>query len=319
MPTTRTLAAALFPLAVSPMPDAAQAQDYPSRPLHWLVPFAPGGSGDALGRIMGQQLGERLGQPVIVENRPGANGIIAAQAVAKAPADGYSLLQAVDSTLTMPVSLPFKVGSDLAPVSLLVTQSRLLSSNPQKLPANNLQEFIAYARANPGKVNMGVGTGIGQLTAELFKSATGIDLVIVPFKGGNQSTPALLAGTTDLDMGEITSKLPHIKSGKLRALATTQSKRASALPEVPTLAELGYKFDAKSWFGLLTSGATPPAVVRRLNEETNRVLGGEAVKAKLTAYGMEPAPGTPEQLLELIASDSAQWARIVKQTGIRLQ
>lgn len=303
------------------MAGTAMAQEFPSKPVRWLVPFAPGGSGDALARIMGQNISERMGQQVVVENRPGGNTIIAALVVMKAPADGYTLLQAVDSTVTLPVlyqNQSLTPEKNLEPVGMLVEQPRLLSSNPTNVAATNLQELIGYARSNPGKLNLGVGTGQGQLTAELLQAATGTSMVIVPYKGGNQSSISLLAGSIDLALGEITSNIPNIKSGRIRAIATTSVKRAPSLPEVPTLMELGYKFISRSWFGLLAPASTPQPVVLRLNQEINRILTTPAVGDRLISLGMDPLTTTPDQLRQIIRTESDQWSRIMKEKGIKI-
>jgi tripartite-type tricarboxylate transporter receptor subunit TctC len=319
---TRIGIAMLSLAALAGAPSVSLAQDYPVKPVRWLVPFAPGGSGDALARVMAQGLTEALAQQVVVENRPGGNTIIAALAVMKAPADGYTVLQAVDSTVTLPVlyaDQPLKPDTHLAPVGILVEQPRLLSSNPKNVPATNLQELIAYAKAQPGRINLGVGTGLGQLTAELLLAATGTTMTIVPFKGGNQSSIALLAGTIDLALGEITSNIPNIKAGKIRAIATTQAKRAASLPDVPTLTELGYKFTARSWFGLLAPAGTPRPVVLRLNQEANRILTAAGPHDRLLAMGMEPVTGTPEQFRDMIRADTDQWSRVIREKGIRIE
>jgi tripartite-type tricarboxylate transporter receptor subunit TctC len=316
MKSFRSLAAVLLLASTG-----VAAQEYPTRQVHWLVPFAPGGSGDALARVMAQGLTERLGQQVVVENRPGGNTIIAAMAVMKAPADGYTLLQAVDSTVTLPMfydGQAQKPETHLAPVGILVEQPRLITSNPKNVPATNLQELIAYAKANPGKINLGVGTGLGQLTAELLLEATGTSMVIIPFKGGNQSSVALLAGSIDLALGEITSAIPNIKSGRIRAIATTQPKRAPSLPDTPTLMELGYKFTARSWFGLLVPAATPRPVVTRLNQEANRILTTPAPRDRLISMGMDPVTSTPEQFRDIIRADAQQWTRIIKEKGVKI-
>ena len=301
---------------------AAMAQEYPSKPMRWLVPFAPGGSGDALARVMSQNLTERLGQQVVVENRPGGNTIIAAIAVMKSPADGYAMLQAADSTVTLPVlyqDQSLTPENDLAAVGMLVEQPRLISANPKNVAATNLQELIAYAKANPGKLNLGVGTGQGQLTAELLQTATGTSMTIVPYKGGNQSSIALLAGSIDLAIGEITSNIPNIKSGRIRAIVTTSVKRAPSLPDTPTLMELGYKFISRSWFGLLVPAGTPRPVVLRLNQEINRILTTPAVKDRLLSLGMDPSTSTPEQLRDIIRTESDQWSKIMKEKGIKIE
>jgi tripartite-type tricarboxylate transporter receptor subunit TctC len=202
---------------------------------------------------------------------------------------------------------------------MLVEQPRLLSSNPKNVAATNLRELIAYAKANPGKLNLGVGTGLGQLTAELLLEATGTSMAIVPYKGGNQSSVALLAGTIDLQLGEITSNIPNIKSGRIRAIATTQARRAASLPDTPTLTELGYKFTARSWFALFAPARTPAPIIARLNQEANRVLSDPGARDRLVAMGMDPVPGTPAELRDATRADAETWTRIVRDKGIKIE
>jgi tripartite-type tricarboxylate transporter receptor subunit TctC len=298
------------------------AQEYPSRPMRILVPFPAGGSGDTFARVLGQKLTEAFGQPAIVENRPGANTIIAAEAVAKSPPDGYTMLLAVDATLTMNPflyqKLPYKVDSDLAPVALLAEQSMMLSAH-SKTRIKTLPEFIAYAKANPGKLNVGIGASVAHVAAELIKTALNVDYVIVPYKGGGDTMQALAAGSIEAAVSDITPVIPHVKEGRINAVAVTRAKRTQSLPDVPSISELGYpSVDVRSWFGMLVAGATPRPIVMKLNQEFNRIIALPEVRARLVTIGLEPLTGTPEQFTALIKSDSAKWSKVIKEAGIKL-
>ncbi|MSQ73916.1 MAG: tripartite tricarboxylate transporter substrate binding protein [Betaproteobacteria bacterium] len=302
---------------------AAPAQEFPSRPIRILVPFPPGGSGDTLTRLVGVKLTESWKQQVIVENRPGGNTIIASELVSKSSPDGHTLLLAVDSTMTMNPSLYAKLPytlADFAPIALLAEQSLLLSVNPSKIAARNFQEFVAYAKAHPGKINLGTGAIVSQVTVELIKAAAGIDIVIVPFKGGPESLQNLLGGSIEASLSDITPYVPHIREGRLRAIALSRARRSASLPEVPTIAESGYpEIDAHSWFGLFAPAATPPAVVSRLNAEVNRILQLPDVSTRLAGVGLEVARGSPEQFTAIIRSQSEKMSRVIKAAGIRLE
>ncbi len=276
----------------------AFAQGYPSKPIRLVVPYAAGGAVDAMARVFGQKYAESLGQPVLVENRPGAGGNIAAENVAKAPPDGYSWLINTSGQAVAPGlyrKLNYDPLKDLVPVSLMVVSSLVLVANTQSGIAS-VKDLIAYARANPGKLNFG-STGIGSgphLAQEMLKSAAGLDMVHVPYKGDAQLFPALFANEVLIAVVPSQTGFPHIKSGKLRALAVTAARRAQALPDTPTVGESIPGYDFTGWDGLFTTAGTPPEIVRRINEETARVLHAPDVAKYYAGGGVEPVGSTPE-------------------------
>ena len=298
------------------------AQVYPSRPVRLVVPFPPGGSTDAVARLLAQRMGDTFGQAVVVENRPGGNLFIGAEAVAKAPADGHTLLFTLDIVFTMNPSLfaklPYDAERDFAPISLVTTQTMWFVSNP-KLPVASMSELVAYARANPRRINYGSGAIVGQLTGELFRTLTGAEMTYVPFKGSAQALQALLAGDIDLAVADITPFSPHIAAGKLRGLGQTGRKRLESMPAVPTMAEQGLKdFEVIGWFGMYAPAATPQPIIARLNAEVTRLLALPDVKEKILAYGLEANSSTPEALTARAREDAAKWSRVIKAAGIRL-
>ena len=298
------------------------AQVYPSRPVRLVVPFPPGGSTDAVARLLAQRMGDTFGQAVVVENRPGGNLFIGAEAVAKAPADGHTLLFTLDIVFTMNPSLfaklPYDAERDFAPISLVTTQTMWFVSNP-KLPVASMSELVAYARANPRRINYGSGAIVGQLTGELFRTLTGAEMTYVPFKGSAQALQALLAGDIDLAVADITPFSPHIATGKLRGLGQTGRKRLESMPAVPTMAEQGLKdFEVIGWFGMYAPAATPQPIIARLNAEVTRLLALPDVKEKILAYGLEANSSTPEALTARAREDAAKWSRVIKAAGIRL-
>ena len=316
------LACAISWLLVFP----ALGQTYPSKPVRIIVPFPPGGSGDTLVRTIGQRMAESSswGQPIIVENRPGANTILGAELVARAAPDGYTLFVPVDSTLTMNPfvyrKLPYSVEADFAPITLLAEQSLLLTVNPAKVKAKTLSEFVAEAKQAPGKYNIGIGAIVAQVTAELLKSTTGMDLVIVPHKGGPDSLNSLLSGAIESSISDITPYVPHIREGRLRAIAVTRARRSAALPDTPTISESGYPgFDVRSWFGLLAPRAVSRDVVMKINAEVTAALKHPDVVKRLSTIGLEPLPGTPEEFAEVIRADTAKWSKIIQAAGIRIE
>ena len=303
-------------------PLAAQAQSYPARAVRLVVPFPPGGSTDSAARLLAQRLGESFGQPMVVDNRPGGNLFIGVEAVAKAPADGHTLLLTLDVAMTMNPSLfarlPYDPEKDFAPVSLITTQTMWFVANP-KLPATSMPELVAYARANPRKVNYGSGAIVGQLTGELFRILTGAEMTYVPFRGSAPALQALLAGDIDLAVADITPFSPHIATGKLRALGQAGRKRLESMQAVPTMAEQGLKdFEVIGWFGLYSPAGTPPAIIARLNAEVTRLLAVQEVREKFLALGLEAASSTPEALAARGREDAAKWSRVIKAAGIRL-
>ena len=299
---------------------AAFSQDYPSRPVRWLVPFAPGGSGDAVARVIGQRIGESLGQQVVVENRPGGNTIIATMAAVKSPADGYTVLQAVDATITMLPSLysdlPYKI-SDLIPIGMLVQQPMLLSSSSKSAAGKSLQQLVSYAKANAGKVNFGVGSINSQIIFELLKAAAGIEVLTVPYKGGGDTIKALVAGTVEVAISDVTPALAQIRAGQLHGLAASGTRRSPSLPNVPTFLESGYQVEAQTWFGLFSPAGTSRPIVMRLNQEINQAVKDPEVIKRLNSFGLEPAGTTPDQFAEAIKVESARWSNLIKERAIK--
>jgi tripartite-type tricarboxylate transporter receptor subunit TctC len=307
--------------ASSALPRIASADTYPSRPLRWIVPFPAGGSTDLIARLLGEWLAQKLGQPVIIENKPGGGTNIAVQAVVNAPADGYTLLFAVATNVINPAlykSLPFDFQRDIAPVAGLAELPLVLDVTPT-LPANTVPEFIAYAKANPGKINFasfGVRT-ISQLAIELFKSSTGVDVVHVPYQGGAPMLTDLLSGRIQAGVDALPNSLPHIRSGGVRALAVLSAKRTPALPDVPTMGETIAGFEVTPWTALGVPSGTPNAIVERLNREINAGLADPGIRARMAEVGGVPLLYSPVELRALIARDAAKWAKVVEQAGIK--
>jgi tripartite-type tricarboxylate transporter receptor subunit TctC len=303
---------------------SAQAPAYPTRPVRLVVPFAAGGTTDILARALAQKLSEALGQPFIVDNRPGAGGNIGAELVAKSAPDGYTLLMGTVGTHAINPSLykvmPYDHVKDFAPVVLVAGVPNVLEVNPS-VPVQTVAELIAYAKANPGKLNFassGSGTSI-HLSAELFKSMTGVEMQHVPYKGSAPALQDLVGGQVQLMFDNLPSSLALIKAGKLRALAVTSTTRAPALPDVPTVAEAGVPgFEASSWFGLLAPAGTPPAIIAKLNAEANRWLSSPDAKDKLLAQGANAAGGSPEDFARHIAAETTKWAKVVKDSGAKV-
>jgi tripartite-type tricarboxylate transporter receptor subunit TctC len=302
---------------------AAAQTAYPSRPLRLVSPFPPGGVVDTVSRVVAQKLSESLGQPVVVENKVGAGGNIAAEFVSKAVPDGYTLLMGSIATHAINVSLysrmPYDAERDFAPVSLAATNTNLVVVNPS-FPVRSIAELIVYAKANPGKLNYGTaGSGTAQhLAGELFKTTAGIDMVHVPYKGAAPGISDLLAGQIPLMFVDISISLPHVRAGRLRALAVTAGKRVPQLPEVPAVAESGMLgFEVNAWFGVFVPAGTPREIVNRLNADIVRGLAAPDVRERLLALGVEPVTSTPEQFAAFVKSEIAKWGRIVKISGAR--
>jgi len=299
----------------------ASADTYPSRPLRWIVPFPAGGSTDLIARLLGEWLAARLGQPVIIENKPGGGTNIAVQAVVNAPADGYTLLFAVATNVINPAlykSLPFDFQRDIAPVAGLAELPLVLDLNPD-VPAKTVPEFIAYAKANPGKINFasfGVRT-ISHLAIELFKIAAGVDVVHIPYQGGAPMLTDLLSGRIQAGVDALPNSLPHIKSGGVRGLAVLSAKRTPALPNVPTMGETIAGFEVTPWTALGVPSGTPNAIVERLNREINAGLADPGIRARMAEVGGVPLVYSPAELRALIGRDAAKWARVVEQAGIK--
>ena len=302
----------------------ACAQDaFPSRPLKIIVPYPPGGTADAMARALGQELTTALGQPVVVDNRPGANTIVGAQAAARSPADGYTLLFTTDSTLTinpkLVKSLPYDPIKDFDPITLLAYQDLVLVANPAA-GADTLEAFVALAKAKPGVLNYGsFGTGSQpHLAMEMLKQLTGIELEHIPSKGIAQVITDLLSGQVEVAFVGI-SAAGLIKAGKVRGLATGGQNRSALFGDVPTFKEKGFpQMYARAWWGIVAPAGTPPAVVVKLNASLNGIIGDKEFQAKrMTSQGLEPVGSTPAAFAELIREDGKQWAKVIDLAGIR--
>jgi tripartite-type tricarboxylate transporter receptor subunit TctC len=305
------------------LPVAALAQGWPARPIRMLVPFPPGGGVDFAARIVGKHLAERLGQPVVIENRAGANGIIALEALKNAPPDGYTLAAASNGPLVINpaiyLKLPYDPVKDFTAIGRIVDFPLLLVTHPS-LPASSVTELIALAKAKPGALTYsspGVGNG-SHLAVELFASLAGISLVHVPYKGTAPAATALLAGEVSLTISSIPTVLAHIRAGRMRALAVGNAARLPALPEFPTLAESGVPgYEAFSWAGLIAPAGTPKEVVARVNRETMQILKQKDIVDQLTKDGTLAAPDTPGQFSAYIKTELDKWAAIVKLAQIK--
>jgi tripartite-type tricarboxylate transporter receptor subunit TctC len=299
----------------------AWAQTYPSRPMRIVVGLAPGGANDIIARLMGQWLSERLGQPFIIENRPGAATNIASEAVVRAPADGYTLLlvsgaHTVNATLYDKLSFNFI--RDIAPVAGIVRSPNLMLVNPS-VPAKTVPEFIAYAKANPGKINM-ASPGIGtqpHLAGELFNIMAGLNLVHVPYRGGAPAVTDLISGQVQVMFLSPAASIEYIRSGRLRALAVTAETRWEGLPDLPTVVEFVPGYESSNWFGVGAPKATPAEIVDQLNKEINVALADPKMKARLADLGGTVLPGSPADFGKLIADEIEKWAKVIKFTGIK--
>ncbi len=314
----------LFPAVLVTFAGAAHAAEpaYPVRPVRIIVPQSPGGTTDFTARLIGPKLGERFGQTVVIDNRPGAGSMLGIDLVAKSVADGYTLLVVASSLSIMPSmykKLPFDAVKDLTPITTLAVYPNLVVVHPS-VPANSIKELIAYAKAKPGALNFasgGAGTGT-QLTAELFKSMAGIDMVHVPYKGGGPAITALLGGQVQVYFAAIPSTLPFIKGGRLRALAVTSAKRSSAVPEVPSMAEAGVAgYDELTWNGLLAPARLPAALLKKIYGDAEAVLKTPFVRDKFATEGAEPGSMASEAFGKLIQSEIVKWAKLTREVGIK--
>jgi len=311
-------------LAASACVGTASAQpQYPNRPIRFVVPLATGGALDIASRLFGQKLADAFGQQVVIDNRPGAGGIIGADIAAKAPPDGYTLMMGSVSHTVLPSmhkKLPYDIVKDFAPVSQLVTFPFLLLVHPS-LPAKSVTELIAFAKAKPGQINYASGGNgsTAHMAAELFKSLTGINVVHVPYKGTAPALIGFLAGETGLAFYSASATMAHVKAGRLRALATTGAKRSPSLPDLPTVVEAGVPgFETGSWAGVLAPIGTPKAIIAKLHGELTRILQLPEAKERLAAIDFEPVGNTPEEFGALIRKEVARWAKVVKESGAKL-
>lgn len=313
-----TLLIALAAAVISP----ALAQDYPNKPVRLIVPFGAGGPTDIIARIMAEHLSQRLGQPVVVEARPGAGGNIGTQAVINSPPDGYTLLvvshaNAINASLYR--NLPFNFLESIEPISGILGVPNMLVVTPS-FPANSVAEFIAYARAHPGKVNF-ASTGIGtsaHLAGELFKSMTGVTMVHVPYRGSGAALADLMAGTVHAFFDLVPASIGHVRAGKLRVLGVTARQRLDVLPDVPTVAETVPGFEMGGWFGIGAPKGTPPAVVERLNREINAGLEDPKIKARYAEFNAILMPGPVAEFRKFVAAETEKWARVVEFSGARV-
>ena len=314
----RTLVVHLLAIASA----SASAQPFPNRPVRIVIGFPPGGGIDIVARLIAPKLGEALGQPVIVENKPGANGVIATDFVAKSPADGHTIFFGTTGNISVnPVfvqNLPFSIERDFAPLTQVSTVSFLLYANPS-LPARTLPELIAYAKANPGKVSFyssGNG-GLPHLAGELLNTLAGIKALHVPYKGSAPGLSDLMGGQVQYGFDAVAIGLPHVKSGKLRALATTGPARLAILPDVPAAKESVPGFEAVNWYGMLVPAGTPADVITRLHAEIARIIHSPDIKEKLVAQGTDPVGSPPAEFGAFLKAEMQKWGKVIRDAGIK--
>jgi tripartite-type tricarboxylate transporter receptor subunit TctC len=320
--SVRHLWLALLALSVVALSGPVDAQDYPNKPIKFVVPYPPGGGTDVVARIVNEPLATALGQPIIIDNRGGAAGNLGTDIVAKAPADGYTILFTLSSHTINPKlyeKLPFDVERDFVPVSLVALIPQILVVNPS-VPIANVKELIAYAKANPGKLNY-ASVGIGSpahVAGELLKQKADIDMVHVPYKGGGPAITDTIGGQVQLAFVSLPAALQHVKSGRLRAIAVTSAKRSASAPDVPTIAEAGVPgYVVDSWYGALAPAKTPPAIVAKLNAAFVKVLENPQVKENLFAQGAEAASSSPAEFDRRIKEELAKWELVIKSAGIK--
>lgn len=319
----RLLCLAGLGAACSAFAPASVAQTYPSRPIRWIVPFPAGGTTDLVARLMGEWLSKRLGQQVVVENKPGGGTNVGVEAAVAAPADGYTLLFTLATNTINPSlysSLPFDFQRDIAPVAGLAELPLVMEVNPT-LPVTSVAELVAYAKANPGKIDVasfGART-ISDLAIQLFQMSAGIDVVRVPYPGDAPMLIDLVSGRVQAAVDALPNSLPHIKAGEVRALAILSATRSAALPDVPTVADTIAGFEVKPWTGVGVPRGTPAEIIKRLNREINAGLADPGIKARLAEVGGVPIVYTPEEMRAMITRDTARWAQVIKQAGIKPQ
>ena len=326
MPITRRLilAASLLAAAAAPATVLAQAAapaNWPSKPIRLVVTFPPGGSSDAAARLVAPRLSERLGQPVVIENKPGAGGGVGLEFVAKTPGDGYTIVLASAGGLTANPSLYKQLGydpvKDFAPVTMFGTSPFVLMANPS-LAAANVGDLIKLAKSQPGRLSYasgGNGTAM-HLSGELLKSMGQVNIVHIPYRGSGPALTAVMAGDTQLAIADITTVAGQLKSGRIKVLGILSKERSALAPDLPTLNETGLRgFESAGWFAILAPAATPAAVVQRLNAEITTVLRSPEIRERFAAAGLEPLPSTPEELAALMKSETPKWARVIKESG----
>ena len=307
------------------LPFGAGAQQFPSKPIKVVVPFTAGGSTDVVARIVADKLSQRVGQPVIVDNKAGAGGAIGSDFVAKSPADGYTLLVGTSSTLAIAphvyTKLPYQPQRDFVPVTLLGTADIMVVVNPTRVAARSIKDLVAYAKSNPGKLTFASGGNgsISHLLGEYFKSMAKVDMVHVPYKGDAQMVTDLIGGQVDMAFGTAVAFLPHLKSGKLVGIAVTNPNRSTSLPDLPTVSEAGVPgYEAVQWFGIAAPTGTPTAVVQRLNSEMRAILALPDVRTKFGELGFEVVGNTPEEFGRFVSAENVKWKKIADIAGTKL-
>jgi len=321
LPRRQFLHLAAGAAALPAVSQLARAQAYPSRPVRWIVGFAPAGGNDIVARLMGQWLTERLGQSFIIDNRPGAGTNIAAEATINSPPDGYTIFlanvaNAINATFY--TKLNFNFIRDTTPVAGIARMPNVMLVNPS-VPVNTAPDFIAHAKANPGKINMasaGVGSG-GHMAGELLKMMTGVNLVHVPFRGNGPALTALLGGQVEFQFATLASSVEFIRTGKLRGLAITTAKRSQALPDLPTVNEFVPGYEFSSWYGIAAPKGTPAGIVEILNKETNAALADPKIKAQIANLGGIENPGSPADFGRLVVEETEKWAKVIRAANIR--
>lgn len=307
-------------MAIAP---AAFANDYPAKPIRLVIPYPPGGTSDVLGRLLGQQLTDKLGQTVVVENKPGAAEAVGATYTAKAPADGYTLMLATLSSLSVNPSLygstlAYNPEKDFTPIVNIATVPAVMLVNPS-VPVNTMTELTAYLKANPNRnyASPGLGTP-GHLGMELYKKAAGVSIVHVPYRGGAPALQDLMGGQVDMMMTLVAEAIPLTKAGRVKPLAVSTLQRSGHYPDLPTISESGMKgFEIFLWYTLVAPTGAPADIVDKLNKSVNSILNDQGVRARLAELGIEPAGGTPEAATQLMVSESAKWKKVIEEAGIR--
>jgi tripartite-type tricarboxylate transporter receptor subunit TctC len=320
-PRRRFLHLAAMAAALTTASRSVSAQAFPSRPVQWLVGFAPGGGNDIVARLLGQWLSDRLGQAFVIENRTGAAGNVATAAVVRAAPDGYTLLLISSNNATNTAlydNLSFNFTRDIAPVAA-ISRNSLVMVVSASVPAKTVPEFIAYAKANPGKVNMAsAGTGgVGHLTGELFRMMTGTDLVHVPYRGNGPALAALVGGEVDVLFPSLGSAREYIAAGRMRGLAVTSATRSDALPELSTVAEFVPGFESSTWYGVGAPKGTPPDVIAKINKEIGAAIADPKIKARFAGFGDVPMPMMPAEFGKFIAAETEKWGKVVKFASVK--
>jgi tripartite-type tricarboxylate transporter receptor subunit TctC len=323
LPRRTFLRSLLGAVAFPALSSIARAQTYPIRPVRWVVPYPPGGATDLIARLMGQWLSERMGQPIVIENRAGAGGNIGTQAVINSPPDGYTMLlvaAANAANATLYEQLPFNFLRDTAPVAGLISMPLTMNVNPS-VPAKTVAEFIAYVKSNSGRISMGSpGTGtVVHLSGELFKAMAGVDLVHVPYRGGAPAMTDLISGQVQVMFDLLPQSITQIKAGSVRALAVTTTTRADQLPNVPTVNDTVPGYEAVSWFGVAVPRGTVPEAIERLNREINAGLANPTIKARIAELGATPIVFTPSEFGAHVAAETEKWAKVVKFANIKAE